>query len=211
MSSTSTSVLRLRHYLEYARPDKSHQEDTSDGNMKSSEQAFERQIQSPVRLLSYDELLVWQRDNPYILRGYRPETLSFTACFKSWLYLHNETFNIYSHLIPSVLFSFAQIWAVVELQGRYPTTVSFKDHVVVAWFLLAASATLLMSALYHTLMNHSMQMSSLYLRFDFAGILFLILGNFVSGIYVGFYCEPNLQKLYWGMVSGFLHHVFATI
>ena len=33
--------------------------------------------------------------------------------------------------------------------------------------------------------------------------MILIIGKFVSGIYVGFYCEPLLQKIYWTMVFPF--------
>src|SRR5437588_9882969 len=41
----------------------------------------------------------------------------------------------------------------------------------------------------------------LWLQLDFVGVVILTLGGFVSGIYVGFYCDPALQKLYWSMVS----------
>ncbi|KFY59466.1 hypothetical protein V496_05688 [Pseudogymnoascus sp. VKM F-4515 (FW-2607)] len=78
-------------------------------------------------LLSYDELPEWQKDSPFILYGYRPESNSAHACFASWLYLHNETL-------------------------------------------------------------------------DFVGIIVLTLGEFVSAIYVGFYCDPGLQRVYWTMI-----------
>ena len=50
-------------------------------------------------------------------------------------------------------------------------------------------------------MNHSAHFSDLWGRIDYTGIIILILGDFVSGIYVGFYCEPILQNTYWTMVS----------
>lgn len=49
-------------------------------------------------------------------------------------------------------------------------------------------------------MNHSAHFSDLWGRVDYTGIIILILGDFVSGIYVGFYCEPALQNTYWIMV-----------
>jgi len=52
-------------------------------------------------LLPYDEIPKWLQDNSYIHHGYRPESKSTRACFASWLYLHNETVNIFSHLILS--------------------------------------------------------------------------------------------------------------
>ena len=36
---------------------------------------------------------------------------------------------------------------------------------------------------------------------DYVGIVALIFGSFVPSVYYGFYCEPMLQKTYWGMVS----------
>ena len=36
---------------------------------------------------------------------------------------------------------------------------------------------------------------------DYVGIVALIFGSFVPSVYYGFYCEPMLQKTYWGMVG----------
>lgn len=67
---------------------------------------------------------------------------------------------------------------------------------------LATSATCFAtSALYHTLLCHSERYRDLWVRCDYAAIVLQILGSFVSGIYVGFYCEPGLRGVYWSMVS----------
>ena len=71
---------------------------------------------------------------------------------------------------------------------------------IVAFHLCSASICFGLSALYHTLMNCSAHSSDLWGRIDYTGIIILILGDFVSGIYVGFYCEPILQNTYWTMV-----------
>ena len=49
-------------------------------------------------------------------------------------------------------------------------------------------------------MNRSAHSSDLWGLIDYTGIIILILGDFVSAIYVGFYCEPILQNTYWTMV-----------
>lgn len=49
-------------------------------------------------------------------------------------------------------------------------------------------------------MNHSAPISDLWSRIDYTGIVVLILGDFVPGIYVGFYCERTLRNTYWTMV-----------
>ena len=51
--------------------------------------------------VAWSELPSWQQDNQYILSGYRPQSNSFKRSFKSLAYLHNETVNVYSHLIPA--------------------------------------------------------------------------------------------------------------
>ncbi|EGX95513.1 hemolysin-III channel protein Izh2 [Cordyceps militaris CM01] len=60
-------------------------------------------------LLSFDEMPEWfqHENNQWILDGYRPISGSARASFRSWRYLHNETVNIYSHLIPAVVFLLA--------------------------------------------------------------------------------------------------------
>ncbi|KAL8732763.1 MAG: hypothetical protein Q9166_002544 [cf. Caloplaca sp. 2 TL-2023] len=54
-------------------------------------------------LLDYDQIPTWHQDNEYIRSGYRPESKSTYLCFASWAYIHNETANIFTHLIPAVL------------------------------------------------------------------------------------------------------------
>ncbi|KAB8226990.1 hemolysin III family protein [Aspergillus alliaceus] len=127
------------------------------------------------------------------------ETNSTRASFASWLSLHNETVNIYSHLLPGILFLVAEGVMYRYLHARYPNA-TIIDHVVFAFFLFTAVICLGLSATYHTLMNHSAQVSSVWLRLDFLGIIVLTLGDFVSGIVMVFYYEPVLQKIYWAMI-----------
>lgn len=159
------------------------------------------QVKSSDRvLLAYDEIPEWYQDNEFIQHGYRSVSNSTHACFASWLYLHNETVNIYSHLVPAVFFLAAEGMFYQYLQVRYPEA-TLGDHAVFAFFLLTAVICLGLSAMYHTLMNHTLHVSDLWLRLDFVGIIVLTLGDFVSGIYMVFYCEPVLRRIYWGMVS----------
>ena len=59
-------------------------------------------------LIRYDELPRWVREvqaSPYILTGYRPVGMySVKDCFLSIFRLHNETINIWSHLIGTGVF-----------------------------------------------------------------------------------------------------------
>lgn len=164
--------------------------------------AMTPKIQVPVShstLLSYDEMPEWYQDNEFILHKYRPISNSTYECFSSWLSWHNETVNIHSHLIPAIMFLAAEGFISTYLQSKYPGMTVF-DHLIFAAFLLSAVICLGLSATYHTMSNHSCKLSSIWLQFDFVGIIVLTLGDFVSGIYMAFYCEPTLQQAYWASV-----------
>lgn len=151
-------------------------------------------------LCTYDELPKWHQDNELVLAGYRPPSNSVRTSFESWFYMHNETINIFSHLIPGIYFLAAHGLIYHFFEVHYPKS-SNMDRLIFAFFFSMVTVCFLMSSTYHTLMNHSDDISHFLLRLDFVGIVIHTLGNFVSGIYVTFYCEPALQKLYWGMVS----------
>lgn len=154
------------------------------------------------KLLMYEETPTWHQDNEYIRSGYRPESNSARLCFASWVYVHNETANIYTHLLPAIASLICEILIFRYFEIRYPDSTK-GDQFVFAFFLLTAAICLGISATYHTLMNHSSSVSDLWLRLDYVGIVILTLGDFVSGIYLIFYCEPALQRVYWTMVSDY--------
>lgn len=155
---------------------------------------------NPQGLLSYEQMPEWYRDNKFIHHGYRPVYNSTRACLASWFYLHNETVNIFSHLVPAILFLVAEAFVYRHLRFYYPG-VSLTDHFMFAFFLLTATVCLGMSAMFHTLMNHSSAVCEVWLLLDFFGIVILTLGNFLSGIHMIFYCEPILEFAYGVMVS----------
>ncbi|KAK3901663.1 hemolysin-III channel protein Izh2 [Staphylotrichum tortipilum] len=150
-------------------------------------------------LLSYDDLPPWYQDNPYLRHGYRPVSHSFRASLRSWLYLHNESVNIYSHLVPAILFLLGEAYVLAYLAARYPD-VTAADHGIFAFFLLTAAVCLGLSAAYHTLMNHSEEVEGTWLRTDLMGIVVLIVGDFVSGVYMVFWCERVKRGVYWGVI-----------
>jgi adiponectin receptor len=102
-------------------------------------------------------------------------------------------------LIPGVIFLAGEGAIYRYFQAKYPTA-TVVDHIIFALFLLTAATCLGLSAAYHTLMNHSSRVSHLWLQLDLVGIVILTLGEFVSGIYFGFYCKQTLQRIYWAMV-----------
>ena len=153
-----------------------------------------------VMLLSYDEIPEWYQENPYIRRGYRPVSCSTLTCLWSWTYLHNESMNIYSHLVPSVAVIVGGPVMYCLFNQQYPLAPSV-DHIILVFFLLSLIACFGLSVGYHTLISHSNYVAGWAVRCDYVGILILTMGDFVSGIRMSFFCEPTLRNIYWAMVS----------
>ncbi|OKP07152.1 ADIPOR-like receptor SPBC12C2.09c [Penicillium subrubescens] len=149
-------------------------------------------------LLSFGELEKWRQDNEYILDGYRPASGSALDSFRSWLYIHNESVNIYSHLIPAVAFLLGEWYIPGYLTTRYHN-ITGNDSFIFTFFFLSAVICLGLSTTYHTMMNHSYKVEQFCLRLDLVGIVVLMLGDFVSGIYMVFWCEPLQRNIYWSM------------
>jgi hypothetical protein len=148
-------------------------------------------------LLRWNELPSWRQDNEFILAHYRPASYSYFRSFQSLFYLHNESVNIHTHLLGSFLLFFTSF----TVSAFEVHSVSAADICVFGCFFLGAVVCLTTSAIFHTISNHSPGVNRLGNQLDYIGIVFLITGSFIPSIYYGFYCEPSLQKIYWGMVS----------
>ncbi|KAF2788318.1 HlyIII-domain-containing protein [Melanomma pulvis-pyrius CBS 109.77] len=161
--------------------------------------AKEKELEKKLVVL-WDELPAWQKDNHYILSGYRPQSNSYVVSGKSLGYIHNETVNIYSHLIGAMLALISGITSYHVLQPRYETATK-EDVLVFSCYFLGAVACLGMSATYHTIQNHSPEVSSFGNKLDYLGIVFLIWGSFIPVLYYAFQAEPQLIKTYWTMIT----------
>lgn len=169
-------------------------------------------------LAFYHELDPWQQDNHFIRSGYVKETQSYARCFKSLFYLHNETINIYSHLVPSCL-----VLAAVILYLE--TTLPMYDNYTGSWekwnliqFAVACTICLLVSSTFHCFKSHSLSICKTCNQLDYFGIVILITFSLNSVILFAFY---NFAVTKWGFIALFttlgaictvltLHPEFAT-
>lgn len=147
----------------------------------------------------WHEISPWQQDNAYIHSGYRSASNSFSKSWQSLGYLHNETVNIYSHLLGAILAFTSSGILYTTLAPRY-TTASREDVYVFSCFSFGAVACLGMSATYHTISNHSHEVAILGNKLDYLGIVFLIWGSFIPVLYYAFQSELQLMHTYWAMV-----------
>lgn len=90
-------------------------------------------------LCHFDDLPEWQKDNEYIHNGYVKETNSYKQILKSLSYLHNESVNIYTHLLPGIV-CLLLLLGVLEhkTMPKYATT-SYLDYLVVNFFFFRSS------------------------------------------------------------------------
>lgn len=179
------------------RPVQENEQDSSAAALASS--VLEVPPKIAKKVLHWDELPHWQRDNHHIHTGYRPASFSFLGSFQSLGYLHNETVNIYSHLLPAMLSVPAAYQLYRALAPRYQTAAD-SDLAAFGCFFAGAAFCLGMSATYHTISNHSPTVARIGNALDYIGIVGLIVGSFVPSVFYGFYCVPELQHCYWTMI-----------
>ncbi|KAG0367063.1 putative hemolysin-III channel protein Izh2 [Gamsiella multidivaricata] len=140
------------------------------------------------------------QDNPAILTGYRRATYSYHKCLRSLGYLHNESVNIWSHLLGAVAFLIVAPISYFKVLG-VQDTIRWTDIAVLYAFLAGAIICLSMSASFHTFSCHSEKVCSQWIRCDYLGIVFLIVGSYYPAIFYGFYCHQTWQILYISVIS----------
>lgn len=170
---------------------------------------FEKKVENALTVF-WDDLPSWQRDNQFIISGYRPASASFRRSFASLAYLHNESVNIYSHLLGALGFSISGMILYSVIKPRYKSA-SPSDILAFGCFFAGAALCLGMSATYHAISNHSPLVARFGNKLDYVGIVFLITGSFVPSIFYGFYCHPHLQQFYWIMVSHILEKLSISL
>ncbi|KAF2803787.1 HlyIII-domain-containing protein [Mytilinidion resinicola] len=159
----------------------------------------EKKVEHGLTLL-YEKLPLWMQENHFIIRGYRPQSNSYTTSARSLGYLHNETVNIYSHLLGSIGSIISGIVVYTGVLPRYSSATP-EDVFVFSCFFAGAAACMGMSAAFHTISNHSHAVASFGNKLDYLGIVFLIWGSFVPSIYYGFQTQPDLIRRYWAMIT----------
>lgn len=111
-------------------------------------------------LLSWNDLKDWQKDNEYILGSYIPAK---TPVIPTLTVFHNETVNIYTHLIPALLSSLLLF--------------ALPSHVA---FLVGVATCLGCSAAFHTIKSYSPHHARIGNSLDYIGIVFLITTSILS-------------------------------
>ncbi|KAK6538748.1 hypothetical protein TWF694_010321 [Orbilia ellipsospora] len=127
------------------------------------------------------------------------ELPSYLKSLKSLSYWHNESVNIYTHLLGAVFFGLLSWVLYITLEPRYPSATASDIYAFLCFF-AGCLFCLGMSAFYHTICNHSYEAARWFNVLDYVGIVGLITGSFIPSVYYGFKCETALRDRYWTMV-----------
>lgn len=153
------------------------------------------------RLLEWDDLPAWAKDNEYIQSGFRPSTNSYKDCWRSCFYLHNETGNIYSHFVATLWMITLPIVLYPYVKEHYPDA-NVDDWTVFGLFFLGGALCFGLSTVYHVLSSHSHAVHDVYLRLDLIGISTVTAGCFPPGVWYTFPCVSRETKIFWIGVCG---------
>jgi len=147
-------------------------------------------------LVSYGQLPGWRQENQYIVTKYRKSIKSLT-------YLHNETGNIYTHLLFLVIVLLLTTYNLPQLGGPKQWFPSLRngDLLALSAFLGGVVLCMSFSVTYHIVLDHSESVATAGKQLDFAGITCLIWGSLIATLYYTFTCEVELMRTYMLIVS----------
>ncbi|XP_020240892.1 heptahelical transmembrane protein ADIPOR3-like [Asparagus officinalis] len=170
------------------------------------------------KLVNYDSLPDFLKHNEFVVNYYRSEW-PLKQAILSIFSIHNETLNIWTHLIGFFIFlslaatlmlSVNGVSIPLKLHQELLVLPSFEPKTIkpiARWpfytYLTGAMFCLLISSLCHLLSCHSKHTCYVMLRLDYTGISALIVTSFYPLLYYTFACDPFFRNLYMSFITVF--------
>lgn len=147
-------------------------------------------LKPPPPLFHWNNLPRWAKDNDLIDTHYRTHTRVTTIlCLKSVFQMHNETINIWTHMVGFFYFLvvFARMFSALGPEWILGD--------IVAWACFAVSCLFMMfcSTAFHIFMNHSEDIYRRTVAFDYVGIIALAWGHIIVATRFMFWCNTTIQ------------------
>lgn len=181
----------------------------SSPNYESTETSEINEPPTLAVLSTYAQLPLWQQDNQYIRSGYVRETLSYRKCVESLGYLHNESVNVYSHLIPALV-------SLILVSLYLPDSSTWSTKVSFYLFGFAITCCLGLSSSYHCVKTHSSEVDRVGSQCDYFGIVIMITFSLILVVNLALDSIPRIGFTLMFLILGFicgvltLHQKFAT-
>jgi len=132
-----------------------------------------------------------------ITTGYR-RPLDYSGCLRSILWLHNETLNIWTHLLGFFFFFWLMVDNLVNPQDHIRDNF---DYWATAIQLLTYQACMLSSSLFHTFICHSARAKASWQQLDHGCILIAMYGTYIRIIINNFQCFPMVRMGHLSIVT----------
>jgi adiponectin receptor len=144
------------------------------------------------------------RNNPHIRKYYRTY-FSYKLCLKSMFRWHNETLNIWTHLIGALVFILFTLYTIISniVYASMGYNIYVADVFIMLIFEFMAINCFLSSSLYHTFNCHSKKTWQLCYKCDLSAISGLIGGSFFPALYFQLRCYFEWQIVYISSIAVF--------
>jgi adiponectin receptor len=141
--------------------------------------------------------------HPFIMHGYRIRH-NFMECLVSIFRIHNETFNIWSHLIS--FFLFIALMVIVTIYDPYTDT-SNKTMIII--YMIAAANCFICSSIYHTYNCYSHSVGNSVFKIDLFGIIMSLAAATLASQHFMFHDFLTIRRTYTGIYISLCILIFA--
>lgn len=151
--------------------------------------------ESGLPLYRQSEVPLWLRE-PHILSHYRAG-YSLRQCVRSLFSIHNQTGNVWTHLLGLLIVLFAARYVYGDLLHDV-----FVHRLVFAVLLSGFALCMLSSTLFHLFSCHMNEaVHRRFLALDYTGITACIIGSFYPPTYLAFSCVPMYRWVYLSIIT----------
>lgn len=165
-----------------------------------SKQALEQALlKAKDRLLDFSDIPAPWRENPNIQRGYR-FTESYIDCAVGVWKVHNETCNIWTHLLGFGLVGWLVLYHLPAIEW-WPHA-SAMDKFTVVVYMAAAMNAMICSATWHAFSCLcTRQVKQRFACVDYSGITILIAATIVTCEYASLYCQTTIRNSFMAITG----------
>lgn len=147
-------------------------------------------------LLNIKEVPEYMQGNPYIWSGYRVN-FNLGDTVMSLFYMHNETLNVWTHLLGMLLF----LWLMVYSLATWLFDAPPLDKIMFCVWALAAQFQNFSSTFFHWFCCINSKVWGVGQKLDYTAIAVLICGSNWPLFHYLFYCHPFWQFVYISSIS----------